>query len=71
VWIATGPAPNHYVDITDVFDRKVAALKAHASQTAHMSGFENMLRGWFAANAQAAGLGEDRLAEPFQVVPTP
>ncbi len=71
VWISGGPAPNHHVDVTDVFDRKVAALKAHASQTAHMDGLENMLRGWLTAGAQSAGLPEGRLAEPFQVIPTP
>src|ERR687887_161297 len=50
VWISGGPKPNHYVDITDVFDRKLAALKAHASQTAHMDNLEDMLRGWTGAN---------------------
>jgi LmbE family N-acetylglucosaminyl deacetylase len=71
VWISGGATPNHYVDVTDVFDRKVAALKAHVSQTGHMDGLEDMLRGWMSGTAQAAGLPEGRLAEPFRVVPTP
>ncbi|HEU5156412.1 MAG TPA: PIG-L deacetylase family protein [Streptosporangiaceae bacterium] len=71
VWISGGPEPNHHIDVTDVFDRKLAALKAHVSQTAHMDGLEDMLRGWLSANAQAAGMPEDRLVETFQVVPTP
>jgi LmbE family N-acetylglucosaminyl deacetylase len=71
VWISGGASPNHYVDVTDVFDRKLAALKAHVSQTGHMDGLENMLRGWLSSAAQAAGLPEGRLAEPFRVVPTP
>ncbi|MFI0447682.1 PIG-L deacetylase family protein [Actinomadura sp. 6N118] len=72
VWLVGGPMPNHHVDVTDVFDRKLAALKAHASQTAHMGedGLEQMLRGWMSANAQAAGFPEGRLAEVFQVIDT-
>jgi LmbE family N-acetylglucosaminyl deacetylase len=72
VWLVGGPTPNHYVDITDTFDRKLAALKAHASQTAHMGedGLEQMLLGWLSGNARTAGLGEGRLAEAFQVVDT-
>ncbi len=70
-WImaAGGPA-THYVDVTDTFDRKVAALRAHASQTEHMADLEGMLRGWLSLNAQAGGLGEGRLAESFRVMDT-
>jgi LmbE family N-acetylglucosaminyl deacetylase len=35
VWLIASPSPNHYVDVTDLFDRKLAALQAHKSQTAH------------------------------------
>jgi LmbE family N-acetylglucosaminyl deacetylase len=70
VWIAGGPEPNNHVDITGVFDRKLAALRAHVSQTAHMDDLEQMLRGFLTGNAAAAGFGEGRLAEVFRVVPT-
>jgi Uncharacterized proteins, LmbE homologs len=69
-WISGGPTPNHYVDITDNFDRKLAALRAHASQTAHMDDLEDRLRGMLGAGAQAAGLPDGRLAESFQVLAT-
>src|SRR3984885_15093161 len=36
VWIAGGPAPNRYVDVTATFPRKIAALRAHQSQTGQM-----------------------------------
>ena len=72
VWVMGGTAtgPDHFVDITDVFDRKLAALRAHASQTAHMDGLEEMLRGWLGERAKAAGLPAGRLAEAFRVVHT-
>ncbi|TYK43322.1 PIG-L deacetylase family protein [Actinomadura decatromicini] len=71
VWLSGGPSVNHYVDITAHFDRKLNALRAHASQTAHMGdGLPAMLRGWLSANAAAAGFPEGRLAEAFQVVDT-
>src|SRR5580693_5512294 len=36
VWIAGGPAPDRYVDVTDTFPRKIKALQAHRSQTGQM-----------------------------------
>jgi LmbE family N-acetylglucosaminyl deacetylase len=71
VWLSGGSEADHWVDITDTFDRKLAALRAHASQTAHLGdGLEKLLREWNGANAAAAGLPLGRLAEAYQVVPT-
>lgn len=72
VWVMAGGGgvANRYVDVTGTFSRKLAALRAHVSQTAHMDDLEGMLRGWLGANARAAGFGEGRLAEGFRVVDT-
>ena len=71
VWLMGGAEADHWVDITDVFDRKLAALRAHVSQTAHLGdGLEKLLRDWNGGNARAAGLPAGRLAEAYQVVPT-
>ena len=70
VWIPVGPAPGHYVDITASFGRKVAALRAHESQTGHMEGLEETLRERHARVAAQGGLPEGRLAEAFQVIDT-
>ncbi len=72
VWVMAGgggPA-NRYIDVTDTFERKLSALRAHVSQTAHMDDLEGMLRGWLGANAVAAGLPDGRLAEGFRIVDT-
>ncbi|MGH8894722.1 MAG: PIG-L deacetylase family protein [Actinomycetes bacterium] len=69
-WVMAHPDNNHHVDITDVFDTKVAALQAHESQTAHTDDLEGRLREWTGANAVAAGLPEGRFAERFFVVST-
>jgi LmbE family N-acetylglucosaminyl deacetylase len=70
VWISGGPSPDHYVDITETFPRKVAALRAHVSQTSHMTDLEGMLRGWLSRAAEQGGLPEGHLAETFQVLNT-
>ena len=62
--------PNHYVDVTGTFDRKVAALRAHKSQTGQMDNLDDFLRGWLARNAEQAGWPEGKLAEAFQVMDT-
>jgi LmbE family N-acetylglucosaminyl deacetylase len=71
VWISGYPEPTHFVDITDTFDRKVAALRAHHSQTGQMTNLEEMLRGWLTMTAARAGLPDGRLAEAFQVLQIP
>jgi LmbE family N-acetylglucosaminyl deacetylase len=71
VWISGSPQPDHFVDITDTFDRKVAALRAHESQTGNMDNLAEMLRGWLSRSAAVAGFPEGRLAEAFQVLQMP
>jgi LmbE family N-acetylglucosaminyl deacetylase len=70
VWISGGPSPDHYVDITDTFSRKVAALRSHQSQVGDRDGLEDLLRGWLQRAAAQGGLPEGRLAEQFQVLDT-
>ena len=71
VWVMAHPTTNHTVDITDTFPRKLAALRAHRSQTEHMGDeLENRLRQWGSQTAVTGGLGDDRLAEAFRVVST-
>lgn len=66
LWVMAAAEPNTYVDITDTFDKKLAALRRHVSQTAHMDDLEDLVRGWGEQQAAAGGLGTDRLAEPFR-----
>lgn len=71
VWVmSTDEQADHYVDITDTFDRKIAALRAHTSQTAHMTALEERIRTWGSHQAQAAGLPAGRLAEGYLVLDT-
>jgi LmbE family N-acetylglucosaminyl deacetylase len=70
VWIAGGPTPTTYIDITDTFGRKIAALRCHASQISDAAALEKNLRGWLSRAAEQGGLPEGRLAEMFQIVQT-
>jgi LmbE family N-acetylglucosaminyl deacetylase len=70
VWISGGPTPSTYVDITDTFARKVAALRCHVSQISDPDELEGFLRGWLSRAAAQGGLPEGRLAEAFQVLQT-
>ena len=71
MWLMADERGDHAVDITDTFGRKLAALRAHASQTAHLGdGLEEMLRSWGASVAEEAGMPQGRLAEVFRVVAT-
>lgn len=70
VWLMASPRADHVVDITDFFERKMAALRAHVSQISDPEQVEMFVREFTSAAAQRFGLGADRLAEAFQVVDT-
>jgi LmbE family N-acetylglucosaminyl deacetylase len=70
VWLTGDPKPDTFVDITDNFDRKLAALRAHVSQVAHNPDLESMLREWGRRVAALANLEPGRLAEAFRAVNT-
>lgn len=59
-----------YVDITETFGRKVAALREHVSQVGGWDGLEDMLRQRLAGTGERAGLPAGRLAESFGVLDT-
>ena len=71
VWVFGTPTPDTYVDITEQFDAKITALRAHESQTAHMDDLEDRIRGWGVMMAEMGGLPEGRLAESFMRVEVP
>jgi LmbE family N-acetylglucosaminyl deacetylase len=68
LWMMGHPERNHYVDITETFDQKIAALLSHASQHPDPDGLPNRLRDWFGQNAADAGFPDNHLAEPFTVI---
>jgi LmbE family N-acetylglucosaminyl deacetylase len=72
LWLADSPAwlRNHVVDVTDTFDKRLAALRAHASQVGGMADIEGFVRGYLTENARRHGLADGQLAEEFQVVGT-
>ncbi len=46
IWMMVGPNPNRAVDITDTFDRKVAALRRHRSQVGEGEWIDERIRTW-------------------------
>lgn len=70
LWMFGSPTPNTFVDVTDKLAVKLEALRAHVSQTEHMTDLEGMIREWMSAAAARGGLPEGRLAEMFHAVRT-
>jgi LmbE family N-acetylglucosaminyl deacetylase len=74
VWMmaagGSSTAPDAIIDVTDTADRKLAALRCHESQYDDWSKLEERVRAWLRVTAESNGLGADRLAESFVVVPT-
>ncbi len=69
MWVM-GLETNHVVDITDVFDLKLAALRCHVSQVGDGGDLDAMMREWAQSNAAEGGLPEGRLAEVFRQLDT-
>jgi LmbE family N-acetylglucosaminyl deacetylase len=70
VWVMGNKVRNHYVEITQHIDKKIAALRAHTSQTSHMEDLEGRIKSWSTAMAAEANLAEGKFAEGFMVVST-
>jgi LmbE family N-acetylglucosaminyl deacetylase len=66
VWVMAGPHSDHYLDVTATVERKILALREHASQTAHVAGIEDRVRGQLLERARLGGLPVGRSAEAFQ-----
>lgn len=63
VWLIMGDHPDEFVDITGTFDRKLEAVRAHASQWGRHSDLDGFLRRRAEQMGRAAGLA---LAEAFK-----
>jgi LmbE family N-acetylglucosaminyl deacetylase len=70
MWIMAAPEErtDHAVDVTATIDRKIAALRAHASQTTHMDDLDERMRNWAAHTARRFDLPDGVLAEAFQII---
>jgi LmbE family N-acetylglucosaminyl deacetylase len=68
VWMMAFPTPDTWVDVTEQFDRKVAALQCHRSQVGGWEDLAEAMRQWGSQIARQGGLPEGRLAEAFRVI---
>jgi LmbE family N-acetylglucosaminyl deacetylase len=68
LWMMEHPEVNHYVDITDTFDQKMAALMSHTSQHRDPETLADDMRALSLRRAADGGLPADRFAEQFTVI---
>ncbi|MEO6572023.1 MAG: PIG-L family deacetylase, partial [Ilumatobacteraceae bacterium] len=67
IWIMLGDNATETVDITDQLDRKIRALRCHASQHRDPDAMEQRVRLWYQQLASDGGLADGRSAERFFV----
>jgi len=70
VWVMGIGDGTDAIDITEQFDRKLAALLAHRSQHPDPDGLGTRIRAWNEHNASRFRLAAGRVAEAFRVVDT-
>jgi LmbE family N-acetylglucosaminyl deacetylase len=68
VWLAGDPEPDTYVDVTDTYERKLAAILAHVSQHPDAAAIDPRMREGLGAAAVTAGFRHGHLAETFRVI---
>lgn len=70
LWFISSPESleNHFVDVTDHIDAKLAAIRIHASQHPDVAHMERVVRENLIANGARADFAEGRSAEAFHVV---
>jgi len=71
IWMMAAPGADRVVDVTDTFDRKVAALMCHKSQMTDPDAVAQRVRTWARQQAEVAGLPDDASAELFRVTNIP
>ncbi len=71
LWLQGDSNPNHWIDVTNYFDRKISAISSHQSQVSHLETLADMVREWQQLAAEKAGLPSGRLAEGFRQVQLP
>lgn len=70
VWVAGLDPVDVFVDITDVLDKKIAALSAHESQVSERFDVASLLRDWAADTTKRLGLPVGRLTEAYRRIGT-
>ncbi len=70
VYLMAATTPDVFVDITDTIERKLDALRSHASQMQDPANLDDRIREWGRSLAEVAGLPDGHLAEGFQRIDT-
>lgn len=70
LWLYAGPEEreNHFIDVTEHVDSKLAAIHVHVSQHPDVEAMEAAVRTGMRENAKRAGFPDGRSAEAFHVV---